>query len=417
MGMIRFFILVSIFSSTAWGINHQEEIAKAQKWANSFQRSYPIFIIDRDKTNFFAKSLNSSKDPMTGLAKIQQYFKEEANISLSEQDFITLEPYIKILTNTAIAIPITKGFKGEYKFCAVFANAPNGNSQVESNRIIGFNQPEVFKDHQHLNYNNLNQKMSFEELYLFSLYHEVSHCLDEKFIVEMQANGGEPHGIHEAEAYAELLAYFALVPRLGKEVAARRGIYRTVYSRVVGEFLTTAPVFGNPHITSGGATYNLGPYLLKAQELLQFQELNLDHPLDQTAQNFVLEHAMTSREFHAVVTFLRDGREKANAQYSDWALKDPHFFYSSYIELLQYQGYTDTVLEQAFTTNPTPTYELLPKLDEALLCQALQNKDQLGYLNILDDYRSLINNNIYEPNEITKIYTKLNNLDLSCDTI
>ncbi len=417
MGVIRFFILVSIFASTAWGVDHQQEIEKAQKWANSFQRSYPIFIIDRDKTNFFTKSLNSSKDPMKGLAKIQQYFKEEGNISLSKQDFMTLEPYINTLTNTAIAIPITKGFGGEYKFCAVFANAPNGNSQVESNRIIGFDQPEVFKDHQHLNYNNLNQKMSFEELYLFSLYHEVGHCLDQKFIVEMQENGGDPHGIHEAEAYAELLAYFALIPRLGKDVAARRGLYRTVYSRVVGEFLTTVPAFSNPHIQSGGATYNLGPYLHKAQELLHFQQLSLEQPLDQLAQNFVLEHALTSREFHAVVTFLRDGREKANAQYSDWALKDPHFFYSSYMELLQYQGYTDTVLEQAFTTNSTPVYEPLPKLDEALLCQTLQNKDQVGYLNILNNYRSEINNNIYEPDEITEIYIRLNNLDLPCETI
>ena len=329
-GIFLFYILaLSLASTKVLAIDHQLEIKQAQEWVDSFDRSYPIVIIDRDKINFLIKSNSASNNEDLMFELVKDHFIKEFDVSIDIQDFINLEPYLNRLTNSAIALPINEGFSGEYKFCTVFANAPNGNSQVETNRLVGFNQPGPYDDHPDYNYNNLNEKMSFEELYLFSLYHEASHCLDQDFLIEMQQNGGEPHGIHEAETFAELMAYFALIPRLGEEVAARRALYRTIYSRVVGKYLTTIPSFGNPHVTSGGAIYNLGPYLYKAQELIHFQQISLDDPLDQLAKSFVLEHGLTSREFHAVVTFLRSGPEEANNQYKEWAFRDPQFFYSA----------------------------------------------------------------------------------------
>jgi hypothetical protein len=412
-GIIVFALL--FFTVNAWAINHQDELELVSEWVEGFDKDYPIIVVDRDKTNFLIESNNAREDQDKRYELIKSYIKEVSNIDLSLQDFVNIDPYLTSLSNSAVALPIlTGGYEGDYKFCAVFANAPNGNAQVESNRIIGFNQEEAFLDYPDFNYNNLNNKMTFEELYLFSLYHEASHCLDDKFIIEMQENGGEPHGIHEAEIYAEIMAYFALIPRLGKEVASRRAQYRTIYSRIVGEFLTTQPTFGNPHVTSGGAIYNLGPYLYKAQELIHFQQIDLNQPLLYTAKDFVLNEALTSREFHAVVTFLIQGSERANEQYSAWAYNDPHFFYTAYMELVQYENHTENTLRMAFSPQETPVYDELPSLDEQLLCQAMESKDLDLYLQTLNEYRNQINDGFFRINEINEVYETLNYMSLNC---
>jgi hypothetical protein len=408
------FILVSFFVSTSWALNHQDEVVLAQKWASGFERSYPIIVIDRDVTNFLIKSNHADQDESKRFELIKDYFAKEKNINLTKNEFINLDPYMTTITGSALAIPVAKSIGGEYKFCAVFANAPNGNSQVETGRIVGFDQRVAYKDHPQFNYNNLSEKMTLEELYLFSLYHEVSHCLDEDFLVEMQKTGGDAHGIHEAESYAEILAYYALIPRLGKEVANRRAVYRTVYSRVVGEYLTTQPSYGNPFITKGGAIYNLGPYLYKAYESVFFQEVDMSRPLDVLAKEFVIEEVLRSREFHAVVTFLTSGAEKSNEQYKDWSFKDPELFYTSYMALVQYQEYTENILDKAFTLQVSPLYDTLPKLDTRLMCQMIEDKNLEGHLKVLDDYRSQINSGLYKISEITEVYKRLNNLSVSC---
>lgn len=412
---ILLFLGVGLASSFACGINHQAEIQTAQEWGESFNKPYPIFVIDRDVTNFLIQSQNASEDEEKRFELIKDYFLKEAEISITKQEFINLDPYMTTHTNSALAMPMMDRSNGEYKFCAVFANAPNGNAEVETNRLVSFNQPEAFTDHPDFNYNNLTEKMSLEELYLFSLYHEVGHCLYDEFLVEANKNGGSPHGIHEAEAYAETLAYLALIPRLGTDVAVRRALYRTIYSRVVGEYLTTVPTFGNPHVASGGAIYNLGPYLYKALELVHFQEIDLSQPLDQVAKDFVLENVLTSREFQAVVNFLKTGSEQTNTQYKEWAFKDPQFFYSSYMELIKYEQYTDDLLRYAFSSTPTPEYDELSELNTNLMCGLIQENNLEEHLKVLNDYRSIINNGLYKTSEITEVYNRLNNLSIDCN--
>ena len=408
-------ILVLFSSSYAQAIDHQIEIEQAQNWVNSFNREYPIIVIDRDKTNFLLQANNAKGNAEKSYEVIKEYFDEAADIELSFQDYRSLENYITKQTNTAISIPITKTFGGEYEFCAVFANAPNGNSQVETNRLMGFDQPDVYLDYPNYNYDNLNETMSFEELYLFSLYHEASHCLDVDFIMEMQSYGGEPHGIHQAEIYAEILAYLVLLPRLGKEVASKRALYRFVYSRIVGEFLTTVPTLGDPNIRSGGAIYNLGPYLYKMLELIQFQQIDLERPLDLVARDFVLEHGMTSREFQSIVMYLNQGSEQALSQYKEWAFKDPHYFYSAYMQLIQYKQYTTDLLDYAFTVRPEPYYDKAPDLYSNLLCRSVENNDIDEYFELLKEYRMLINNKHFEINSINQVYKTLNSLDINCN--
>ena len=405
------FVLVNLVSSYAWSINHQEEIAIAEEWFKSFNKPYPIVIIDRDKTNFLIKSHDALEDEDKRFKLINGYFEKEANISLTKREFISIDPYITTLIYNAF-LPITS----ESKFCAVFVNAPNGNAQVESNRIIGFAQPNAFDKYPNFNYNNLSEKMSFRELYLFSLYHEVSHCLDDQSF-EMQKNMvRDAHEIHKTEVYAEILAYFALIPRLGHKVASRRALYRTIYSRIVGEFLTTQSTFYNPHIANGGAIYNLGHYLYKAQELLYFQQIDLNNSLDHITKNFVLNHILNPREFSAIVSFLTRGTKKANEQYRNLAFDNPYLFYTAYMKLIQYEHYTDSLLDYAITVGPTPNYESLPTLNKNLLCEMIQSKNMEGYLKILDDYRSIINVGYYEPSEITTVYESLNDIaSISCE--
>lgn len=408
------FLTVSFFSVIVWGINHQEEIKRAQSWADSFDRPYPILIFDRDITNFLIKSENATDDENKRFEVIKSYMATESGIELSRQDFIVLDTFLTTATNSALAMPILKNFEGEYKFCAVFANAPNGNSQVESNRITGFEQADAYKDFPDFNYNNLITKMSFEELYLFSLYHEVGHCLDETFLAAAQSNGGSAHDIHEAEIYAEILAYFALTQRLGKDVAISRALYRTIYSRVVGDHLTTQPSFGDPNIQSGGAIYNLGPYLLKALELAYFKEINLETSLDKLAKEFVVENSLNSREFQAIVNLLKSGPDKTIEQYRDWAFKNPQFFYSAYMEVVKYEEYTKSLMNYAFDQTPEPEYEPLPELNTEIICQLIQEKNLQEHLRVLNDYRSVINNGLYKTSKITEIYNVLNSLSFTC---
>jgi hypothetical protein len=412
-GIVIFTLLLTAVNSFA--LNHQDEIERVSEWAESFGKDYPIVVVDRDKTSFLIKSNNAENDQDKRFELMKAYFLESFSVDLSFQDFVNLDPYTTVLKNSALALPITRGYGREYKFCAVFANPPNGNAQVESNRIIGFNQVEAYQNYPEFNYKNLNKKMSFEELYLFSLYHEVSHCLDDQFLIEMQQNGGDAHGIHKAEIFAEVLAYFALIPRLGREVASRRAVYRTIYSRIVGEYLTTQPTFGNPHIASGGAIYNLGPYLFKAHELIHFQKISLDQPLLKLAKDFVLNEALTSREFHAVVTFLTKGSEHANQQYSEWAFKDPHFFYTAYMELVQYEMNTENALKKAFSVKEVESFDVIPELDFPSLCQSLNSNDLEGYLVELNSYRDQLNEGHYELAVINEVYDTLNNSSFLCD--
>jgi len=407
-------VLVSVFTSFAWGLNHQDELAKAQTWVNSFERPYPIIVIDRDKINFLIKSNQAAEDVQKSYSLVKGLIEQESEFTISEKDYQSLEPYLKVLTNTATALPILQGFTGEYKFCAVIANPPNGNAELESNRIAGFEHEEAFHDHPNLNYKNLNAKMSLKELYLFSLYHESAHCLDQTFIVEALKGHTGAHGVHKAETYAELMAYLALVPELGTGVASKRAAYRSVYSRIVGKHLTTQNHFSSPYAKSGGATYNLGPYLLKAQELLYFKEVDLRDSTDKVATGFVKDYVMNSREFKAIITFLQEGHESSNKKYSQLAFEHPQLFNSAHLTLTAYQSQTNYILQKAFTVRPAPKYDKLPSLDLYRLCSALNSKDQEAYLNILNDYRSSINDGVFEPKKIKAVYDKLNNADFSC---
>ena len=52
-GIFLFYILaLSLASTKVLAIDHQLEIKQAQEWVDSFDRSYPIVIIDRDKIIF-----------------------------------------------------------------------------------------------------------------------------------------------------------------------------------------------------------------------------------------------------------------------------------------------------------------------------------------------------------------------------
>lgn len=303
-----FFIVITLFITTqSFAINHRAEIQKAKTWADTFEKAYPIHIFNRDEITylFLKEGALGEGDQKQRMEIIDRYIQEKVGIALTENDLSNLETYLFVLNNSAVALPLTEGYGKDfrYKMCAVFPNAPNGNARIESERILGLLTKEVYPEH---DYEQLTQKLSFEELYLFSLYHEVSHCLDQTFMPETYINSENSHGVHQSESFAETLAYLGLIDRLGKDMAGARVLYRILYSRLMGEYFAKNPAlgFGHPHFVKGGAVYYLAPVLFDAYDrvnshTIKVAELNPQELLD-VATDIVDKSSLHFRSFSAI---------------------------------------------------------------------------------------------------------------------
>lgn len=246
---VKVLILMLMGSQSLWALSHKEEIAKAQAWVNSFNKPYPILIFNRLELRYLLDNHDALGDTKENEQKrikvIQDYVKEKLGFDISREDVLKIDHNLLVGIDSAVAQPITQteGYSLKTtKVCFAFPRVPNFFTQSENERILGMNDPKVSFPG---DYDDLNVKESFEVLYLFSLYHEAAHCLDEVYLSQADSYQPSPTDVHMGEAFAELMAYMKVSQIVGsREIGKTRALYRAIYSRIVGEYLPTQPTFG-----------------------------------------------------------------------------------------------------------------------------------------------------------------------------
>ena len=185
-------------------------------YQNAIER-YPILIFNQDEIDerFLAADAYGDSKPqkVKRLEVIQKYVSEKIGVELTQVQADQYEPYLTVLKGSAVALPILKrGFNStDYVMCAVFHASPNSNQRLELERILGLRTPDVYENQAA---ESIIPKLPYETLAKFSIYHEVGHCLDQTFLPSnYQANGEDPHSVHESESFAEVMGLFLLLMR------------------------------------------------------------------------------------------------------------------------------------------------------------------------------------------------------------
>lgn len=427
--MIRFyFFFVYLFLQApgfVFALDHQEEIAVVQRLANSMGRPYPIWVFDRDDIHFLFvshKVVGESKKTQR-LELLGKYIFEKTNAELNSNDLENIDTYLSVLPESAVALPLQASFSSNaYKFCAVFPLAPNGNTEIETSRMLQLDFKTVYPNE---SYSQLSKKMSFDELYLFSLYHEVGHCLDPVYMPIVSASHDDSHAVHLSEAFAEVFAYMNLYSRFNANIADTRALYRTIYSRRMGEFLAQDSSGGlmNPHRAKGGVIYYLTPYLMYAYEQIHFKKINPQNltpqELIEATIDIVETKEIESRSFTAIALALQEGFEPIVQKYQDYAFNSPDFFYTAYLQLLSYRHQTDAWLSRAFTGPALNAQKpMAPEIPVNDLCTSIINKDRLAFLNALSIWRDSVQKNDYDASSVRERYDIMNalqpHLDQNC---
>lgn len=420
---MKYFLLINAFCLsllplTVQALNHQSEISRAQQWANTLERPYPIWIFDRDELNFIfvQRQVIGDEKKQERLMVIKDYVLEKTNTLLNNNELDNLDTYLSLMTDSAVALPLVTSFaSASYKFCAVFPLPPNGNAEVETERLLQLQTTSAYTE----SYSQLTKKMSLEELYLFSLYHELGHCADPIYMPQALSSTDDSQAVHLSEAFAEVFAYMALANRLGEHIAVPRSLYRTIYSRRMGEFLAKDKSPGaalNPHRSRGGVIYYLTPYLMDAYEKVRFkkikpQELSPQDLVTTIAHQIIDLNEIEHRSFTGIAMALLEDFEPTIEKYQENAFNSPEFFYTAYLQLLSYRDQTDAWLARAFLNPVTTAHQTQPpSLPLHDLCTAIQNNDLNLYLNSINQWRDQINTTDFYMPSLRTLYVQMNDI-------
>lgn len=387
---------------------------------------YPILMVDQDELNWRylqagAIEKQNAEHEKTRQEILGEYVQERVGLELTPQQLAGLETYTWIMREGAFAFPIVEGSyrDSRYTLCAVFTPSANSNKRLEHERLLGLTETQIYGER---TYNHLTRTLPYETLALYSLYHELSHCLDSHFMPRMYQNGEDAHTIHLAESFAESLALLLLHQKGIQNIAQTRGMHRMVSSRFMGRFFAQNPHngFGHPGYEFGGIIYHLDPALRKASEFIlshrnTIQTMSTMELVEHT-RTIVDSSALSSRSFYPIVSFLRSDKpeeviQEALKKAYDW----PEMFYRPYRELLEFSHYSDFIITQAFSetpvSNPDQSLELMP-IQLGQLCEALERDDQEQYQGFLQELRNdLRANNEAAPEKLRARARELNQIE------
>lgn len=382
-------LLLATVMGNAWAFDYAQEIKKAQKRFGDV-KDYPIVIFNQDEISWqLAQSDAYGESPKAQTARaqiIQDYVKDKADLDITKKEAKSLDNYITTLKDSAFAMPVLEGKWGErsFKMCAVFPASANTNQRLEHERMLGLLTDEVYGE---LDYADINLRMPYEQLAMFSLYHEVSHCLDPEFMPSNYNGPEQPHNVHMSESYAEALALLMLKQMGYKDLARPRGQMRMMYSRMMGSYFAQNPGLGmgNPFFTKGGVIYHLDPALKGAQQFAfhsgnAFDDMGLGQLMNETV-GIIKENALDSRTFYAIGQYLKaDDKKEVVQTYRERAYDSPEFFYKAYAGLIEYDDYTSYVLDRMMgdiSIQERSVKELGNSLlNKSNLCQAFKQKDE-----------------------------------------
>jgi hypothetical protein len=394
-------LFIFMYTTSLFALDLKLEREQLQQQYLNFH-SYPILIVDQDELNwrYLQAGLVDDQDREESSQRAQifgDYIQERTGVQLSPQQLNGVEVYTSTLKDGAFAVPVVKRLginRQEYQLCMVFSASENTNQQLEHERLLGLHDEAVYGD---LSYNRLKYKLPYSTLALFSLYHELAHCLDQTFMPRMYESYIDAHTVHLAENFAEGLATLMLHKRGIKDVSRIRSFHRLLYSRMMGRQFAQNPQlgFGDPMFTRAGVIYHLEPSLRGAEIFLTVNRNRLPQletiDLIEEMNIIVDSYALNSRSFHAIGLYLEATHPMQVIE--DFRLKafeDPHWFYEPYQLLLQYHDYSTYVLSSMFHENDLQNDppEDLDTLSFKEFCQAYQSQNYDEYYLLLEFERA-----------------------------
>ncbi|CAN0141753.1 unnamed protein product, partial [Chrysoparadoxa australica] len=236
-------------------------------------------------------------------------------------------------------------------------------------------------------YEGLQEKLEYEEMQLFSLYHELGHCLDPYFMPEnYNVYEVDAHSVHESESFAETFALLMLEREGVKGTGQTRALLRNMYTQKMGKWFIDNPRngFGNPLYLKGGLIYYLAPSLIAADEFVRrnkdFLQGDIASLLDK-AKEIVEANSLPSRSFHGVFRLMSEDKEKILQQYREWSTNDPRFFKDVYIQMLTFLDYSPYLLSRIVGDAPNMDEgSELPLMNTQDFCSLETQKEVEDYL-------------------------------------
>lgn len=327
-------ILLTLLSTSIMAFNLDTEIAELNKEFNNYEE-YPIIIFNKNEIKQLVKN-KGHKDQVT---LIKNHLFTRYNLKINKYEADTILTYHTDLDSSASALPFKGTDNKTYRFCAVFPSGSDNNHIQEVERSLGITPGQ--NPYPIQTTTQISEKLSLKELKLISLYHELSHCLDRKYIPNVMDPSS--HDIHEAESFAETMALLLLQERKGfHNMPLNRSLHRTMYSKYMGKFLATDEdlIVFDPIIRDGGIVYFLSPVILATQKLINdFDYRTSNKDLDsmiKNAEEIVYYNSISARDFAALRIYFKEGREAAINQYKGMAVNSPDYFLMTYKNLKTY---------------------------------------------------------------------------------
>lgn len=323
-------LLLCVMPLSSFAFDTSPEISSLNKEFNGYEK-YPIIIFDKE---LIVNKLSNSKNE--NIKIISDHMKSHFNLDITKHEADTILDYHTILNNSASALPFKTSSSKDYKFCAVFPSGAKTDHKEEVKRILGIS--EDLNPYPTGTVQKVMKILSLKELKLISLYHELSHCLDEKYIPDTYNTNG--HHIHMAESFAESLAMLFVTKRFGfRNIALRRSILRGLYSKYMGKHIINDEdaIVMHPSAKEMGIVYYLSPTLITINKILQSYKFrsqkHTTQELSKIALDNVENYAFSSRTFAALANYLKNGKKETLNQYHDFSVSSPDLFYPTYLRL------------------------------------------------------------------------------------
>ena len=389
------FLLVFLTSFSAWAtlpVSYKELIKYVQKNYADKNTEYPIHIVDRDEVEWlFAQKLAFGKEnSQKRIDIIKEYIMSKTGVEIDDNDASNLDTFMHDIRNSAVALPLLESGgwgKKDYKMCVVMPASINTNQNLETYRLLSLEVEETYGD---AKLHNIKNKLTLEQYLQMSLFHELSHCLDKKYMPATYNGEEDTHAVHMSESFAETMALLMLNEEGVQNLTQTRSKIRALYSRKVGHFMASNPQngLGNPFYTSSGAIYFLSQSIDAVGTLLGEGQKAIGD-LQILAEKIVEETAIESRSFTAIVAAL-GSVEEALKRYEKYANDWPDMFAKTLADLKDYLSYTDKIVLDAFDMDKEENEVIgeLSKLEKEKFCKLFENNDQTGFMVLLETKRS-----------------------------
>ncbi|MAF77078.1 MAG: hypothetical protein CME63_01150 [Halobacteriovoraceae bacterium] len=327
---------------------HSELVEYLQTKYTQQGQEYPILIMDQDEIDLRYAVGNATGDDDESEKRraqiLKAYVAEQIGVELSDTEASSLEPYTHVLKEGAYAVPLFNNYTDKkYKICSVFPASTNSNIRLETHRILGLDTPGAYPTDMFF---RLKEHIPFDILKMYSVLHELGHCLDKTFMPAAYSNY-EPsaHDVHESESFAETFATFMLIKEGHANWAQTRALYRNLYTRYMGQWFVDNPHngFGNPLYLKGGVIYYLSPSLLEANYVIKrnrdIKEKSVAEYI-QLAEDVVNKNALDFRAFQGIWRTFGEDTEEVLDFYREFSFDSPGLFQKAFEQITAFLDFS-----------------------------------------------------------------------------